>query len=298
MTIKGLYKLIKTRAPDAVTTVPLKSLSGTYIFIDASLYIYKWIATGIANKIYNENGDHVNHIQGCIWQVCALVAAGIKPVYVFDGPPPAEKRELIEQRKTARDAGTSIRVPSAAFTAVAKLLELMGVTAITATGEAEATAAALARAHGGAVATEDSDCLLFGAPRMVRDISDTVVVIELDGVLAGLDMTMPELVDLGIILGSDYTDKPAKIGPARGYKLVQQYHTIEAALNVGAFVAPPRFDYTAARAIFTAEPLISADLGAPGAGGQANIGALAAYITAHGLKYARFSTALNVLKTE
>jgi flap endonuclease-1 len=293
MTIKGLYKLIKERAPAAVETKQLSDLSGELVFIDASQLVYQWISAGITAKIVNGAGDHINHLQGCIWRVARLLDAGIRPVFVFDGAPPEMKNNVIEQRRTARANGTATKIPPGAFSAVVQLLSIMGIPAIAATGEAEATAAYLARIHGGIVYTDDSDCLLFGAPRMMRG-KDEITIVSLDRVCTELAITRAELIDLGIILGCDYADKPAGVGPVRGMKIIKEYRSIDAAVLKGAFIPPARFDYIAARAIFGEIPLI--DDMPPLGRVPANIPALERFLTDHGLNPARFASAIRVLE--
>ena len=111
----------------------------------------------------------------------------MKPIYVFDGKPPELKRKQLDQRlerreeadkglEAAKEAGDqeaieryskrTIKVTRAHNDECKRLLTLMGVPVIDAPTEAEAQCAVMAKAglvYG--VATEDMDCLTFGAPR-------------------------------------------------------------------------------------------------------------------------------------
>lgn len=111
----------------------------------------------------------------------------MKPVYVFDGKPPELKRAQLDARlerreeadkglEAAKEAGDqeaieryskrTIKVTRAHNDECKRLLRLMGVPVIDAPTEAEAQCAVMAKAglvYG--VATEDMDCLTFGAPR-------------------------------------------------------------------------------------------------------------------------------------
>lgn len=290
MTIRGLYKLICDKAASAVRAAKLADLSGETAYIDANLLIYQWIAAGISGGIYDPAGKHINHIQGCLWRTTRLIAAGVRPVYVFDGPPPAEKAPLIEQRRQTR----AVSVPRYVYTEVRELLQLIGVPAIAAPGEAEAYAAALARAGGDSIViTDDSDCIVFGAPRMVRlGAGDNITIVDRAAALDALGISGEMLIDLAILLGCDYTGRVAGVGPVRALKLIHEYSSIEAAIAAGAIAPGADFNYAGARAIFAEKPAAGPVPAAGYAGGVA----LREFLTAHGLDPARFDKAVGILE--
>ncbi|MFB6076516.1 MAG: flap structure-specific endonuclease, partial [Candidatus Nanohaloarchaea archaeon] len=120
----------------------------------------------------------------------------------------------------------------------------MGVPYVQAPSEGEAQAAAMnRRGDAWAPGSQDWDLLLFGADRMVRNLTTTgkrkvqgkeeyreVVpeMVDADRVLADLEVTREELVWLGMMIGTDYNPGGIEgIGPKRGMDLVQEHDTFE-----------------------------------------------------------------------
>lgn len=256
MGIKNLYKIIKEHAPAAIDIVPVSDLSGWRIGVDASISVYQWCSIGKTRKITNTHGKYINHIQGAFFRTLSMILADIKPIYIFDGKPPAEKTEVITRRKELRNAGKSIIVPREVFTEVAKLLELMGVPSMQAVSEAEAQAAYLTTIDIiDAVSTEDMDVLTFNGRRLIRGLdtsAKSVVVIETAKVLTGLELTRDQFVDLCILLGCDYSTTLPGIGYKRAFALIKKYRTIENIIEAESIIIPPGFDYVSARREFTA----------------------------------------------
>lgn len=293
MGITGLFSLIKSAAPDAIRTVPVSDLESLRIGIDASINIYQWYATG-GNRT-DARGKPCNHLLGALSRVTVMLELGIVPVYVFDGPPPAVKADTIADRQAARDNGRALVIPREAFDEVKHLIQLMGVTCVQSPGEGEAQCAWYSMAdHIDAVATEDIDCLVFGAKFMIRGLNataKTVTLIDRAAVLAGFGLTDAEFVDLAILMGCDYTVERPSVGPARALRLMREYHSIEAIFAAGELVDPEEFDYVAARAEFANPTGITDDLGdiTPTPPGEA----LDEYLTSLGLTSTRIN---NVLK--
>jgi flap endonuclease-1 len=128
-----------------------------------------------------------------------------------------------------------------------KLLKLMGIPYIQAKGEGEAQASYMV-IHGDAwcVGSQDYDCLLFGAPRMVKNltISGTranLELIELEKVLKKLELSREQLVDLALLVGTDFNLGIKGIGAKKGLKLIKEhgdvYNALES-LNVPMDVEP------------------------------------------------------------
>jgi len=136
----------------------------------------------------------------------------------------------------------------------------MGVPIIEAPGEAEAQCAALVKADKVfAVATEDMDALTFGAGRLLRHMTFSqarklpIVEVELQKVLDGLKLTMPEFIELCILCGCDYTSKIPGIGPMRALTLVRKHKTIQKILknlDTEKNKVPEDFQYLEARQLF------------------------------------------------
>jgi flap endonuclease-1 len=128
-----------------------------------------------------------------------------------------------------------------------KLLSLMGLPWVQAPSEGEAQAAHMTKkGNADYCASQDYDSLLFGAPRLLRNVTisgrrklpskniyiDIVPeVIELSKALDECGLTYEQLIDMGILIGTDYNPVGIKgIGPKTALKLIKQYGTLENAL--------------------------------------------------------------------
>jgi flap endonuclease-1 len=193
---------------------------------------------------------------------------GIKPVYVFDGVPPALKeaeiRKRMEVKKEARVrykralkegkmeearmyAQATSRLKDYMTKDSKRLLDLMGIPWVQAPSEGEAQAAHLVkREEADYCGSQDYDSLLFGAQRLVRNITISgrrklpkkevyveVVpeIVELDRVLAECGVTYEQLIDIGILIGTDFNPEGIKgLGPKTALKLIKEHGSVEEAL--------------------------------------------------------------------
>ncbi len=298
MGIHNLFQLIKEYAPAAIRQIGISELGQKVIAVDASITIYQWCRVGRARHIVNNSGKFINHVQGAFFRISSMIGAGITPIFVFDGPPPAIKERTLWQRK---ERGANHEpIPREVFTEVMKLCALMGVTVVQAPSEAEAQAAHI---HGvDIVATEDMDALAFGAKYMVRGLdtaAKSLMLIDTSILLAELGLSREQFVDLCILLGTDYTTTLPRIGYKLALALIKKYKNIEAiiaAILESGGQLPADFDYLAARAQFMA-PVVNEDLVAPEIGGrQIDLVALREFlIDIHGLSAARVNKTLDKL---
>jgi len=218
--------------------------------------------------LVNRWGEPLASTHGVFYKTLRLLEAGIRPIYVFDGVPPAQKRgrplsELDRQREhmqklwqaylEAREEGDVERVRnlfrSAALTyrkALVDALELlrtMGVPAAVAPSEGEAQGAQLVRSgYADALLTPDYDALLFGCPMVVRRLDLTkqrMDVLKLEEVLSSLGLTREQLVDLAIMVGTDFNPGVPGIGPKRGLALIRRYGSLE---HIPNLTLPPDLD--------------------------------------------------------
>jgi flap endonuclease-1 len=124
-----------------------------------------------------------------------------------------------------------------------ELLRMMGIPTVQAPSEAEAQAAHMA-ASGAvwAAGSKDYDSLLFGASRLVRFITISgkeflpsrgtfrpiePELIDLERFLQALQITRTQLIDLAILVGTDFNEGVKGIGPKKALKLVQEHGAIE-----------------------------------------------------------------------
>ena len=96
MGIKSLTSLIKSKSPNSIQTVSLYTLKEKKVAIDTNIFLYKSLANVRSNGDYlrNKEGKVVSHIVGMFNNAVKYLSLGIKPIYVFDGKPPIEKKEV------------------------------------------------------------------------------------------------------------------------------------------------------------------------------------------------------------
>jgi flap endonuclease-1 len=249
----------------------LADLSGRSIAIDAFNTIYQFLASirmSDGTPLMDRQGRSVSHLSGLLNRSASLVEFGIKPVYVFDGEPPAFKDEVLAERKDRKikaeeewqealkkgdmelartKAQQTSRITDDILDSAVMLLEYLGIPVVQAPGEGEAQASSMARHNKvWAVGSQDFDSILFGAPRLIRNITVSgrrklprqnryVTVepekIELEKVLDALELTRDQLVDIGILIGTDYNDGIKGIGPKKALKLMQKHGNMKDILS-------------------------------------------------------------------
>jgi flap endonuclease-1 len=254
-----------------IENVKLEDLSGKTIAIDAYNALYQFLAIirqPDGTPLKDNSGKVTSHLSGLFYRTSNLVEMGIKPVYVFDGAPPVLKRAEIERRRqvkveaavhyekaVARGDMVKARMLAQATTSMKdymeddskRLLNLMGLPCVQAPSEGEAQAAHLTkRGDADYCASQDYDSLLFGAPMLLRNVtisgrrklpSKNVYVdvvpelVELTKVLRECGITHEQLIDVGILIGTDFNPDGIKgLGPKTALKLIKQHGTLENAL--------------------------------------------------------------------
>ena len=251
------------------TPIKLEDLSGKIIAIDAYNAIYQFLSIirqPDGTPLKDSTGKITSHISGLFYRTSNLIEMGLKPIYVFDGIPPTLKAAEVERRRQVKVQAISnyekaaakgdtdkMRMFAQAATSMKdymqddshRLLELMGLPWIQAPSEGEAQAAYMTKkGNADYCASQDYDCLLFGAPKMLRNITISgrrkrgnvyieVVpeVMELQKTLNETGLTYEQLIDVGILVGTDFNPDGIKgLGPKTALKLIKQYGTLEKAL--------------------------------------------------------------------
>jgi flap endonuclease-1 len=250
------------------TQVNLRDLAGRSVAIDAYNALYQFLAIirqPDGTPLKDSSGRVTSHLSGLLYRTSNLVEMGIHVAYVFDGTPPALKEIEIKRRiKTKEEATVKYekalsegKIEEARTYAQAtsrlkdymeedskRLLDLMGIPWVQAPGEGEAQAAYMTKRRvTNFCASQDYDALLFGAPMLVRNVTISgrrklprkqlyVEVIpetvELSRVLVELGVTYEQLVDIGILVGTDYNPEGVKgVGPKTALKLIKEHGNLE-----------------------------------------------------------------------
>ena len=232
--------------------ITFKDLEGRSVSIDAFNTLYQFLATirqRDGRPLTDENGNVTSHLSGILYRNSSMIEKDIKPIYVFDGQAPELKSETRAKRREVREEAEKIYKDALAkgdtekarkfamrssklspeiIESSKKLLTLMGIPYIEAKGEGEAQAAYLVqKGDAYAVASQDYDCLLFGAKRVVRNLAISsnlgkLEYYELDRVLRELKITREELIDMGILIGTDFSEGLKGVGAKTALKLAHK----------------------------------------------------------------------------
>jgi len=273
---------------EAVEKSSLQKLSGKSVALDAYNILYQFIATirgPDGRPLMDRRGRITSHLSGLFFRTVNFLEEGLLPVYVFDGRPPELKRKTIERRRelrmealeeyekalAAKDFEAARRYAQRAASleahmveSSADLLKAMGVPYVMAPAEGEAQAAYMAsKGSVYASGSQDMDSLLFGSPRLVRNLSIVgrrklprrneyvevePEIIHLQKLLESLEITREQLVDIGLLVGTDYSPQVKGVGPKTALKIVKEYGSLEKAVEKG--VVEIDFDYNAVRKLF------------------------------------------------
>jgi hypothetical protein len=100
MGIAGLSAVLADHAPRAVRENEIRNFFGRIVAIDASMSIYQFLIAvrSDGQNLTNEAGETTSHLMGMFYRTIRMVENGIKPVYVFDGKPPALKSGEVQRR--------------------------------------------------------------------------------------------------------------------------------------------------------------------------------------------------------
>ena len=128
-----------------------------------------------------------------------------------------------------------------------KLLDFLGIPWVQAPSEGEAQVAHLLRTgnvdYG---ASQDFDTVLFGASKLIRNLTlsgrrklpkqqkwveVTPEIIEVEKSFETLNLNREQLVDVAILMGTDFNHGIDGIGPKKGLKLLQECGNAEKALD-------------------------------------------------------------------
>ncbi len=246
----------------------LDVFSTKIIAIDAYNAIYQFLASirgpdGL--QLSDSEGRITSHLSGLLYRNVNFLSLGIKPVYVFDGKPPSLKTAEIERRKQIKKDATvkyekavaegnmedarkyaqqTTSMKDGMVKESKQLLSYFGIPYIEAPSEGEATAAHLTKTgQAYASASQDFDSILCGAKKLVRNFTNSgrrkipnkntyidIVpeIIETQKTLDMLSLTREELIDVGILIGTDFNPNGfERIGPKTALKMIKQHSRLE-----------------------------------------------------------------------
>jgi len=244
-------------------TISLNDLTNKTLVIDSYNFLYQFLTTirsRDGSLLMDSKGNITSHLVGLFSRTTRLMQNNIKLIFVFDGKPPELKEKERERRKNIKInaekeykkaveeenieemkkyASRTSRLTEEMIDDSKKLISALGLPIIQAPSEGEAQAACIAKnKDADYCVSQDFDSLLFGSPRLVRNLSligkrkksglsyETVnpEVINLSENLNNLGIDQNQLIALAMLVGTDYNIGGVKgIGPKNALKLVKKY---------------------------------------------------------------------------
>jgi flap endonuclease-1 len=239
---------------------PFAELTGSVVAIDAHNWLYRYLTTTVrftSSSIYTTSeGVEVANLVGVVQGLPKFLEADMTPIFVFDGGVTELKTDEVESRRDQREryeeeleAARSGEADAAEISTLEsrtqrltetiqettrELLELLDVPIIEAPAEGEAQAAHMAR-YGDVdyAGSEDYDTLLLGAPYTLRGLTSSgdPECMDFERTLESLELTWEGLVDAAILMGTDFNEGVAGVGPKTAVKLIREHGDLYGALD-------------------------------------------------------------------
>jgi len=244
--------------------IDIASLRGKTLVVDSPMWLYQFLSSirqRDGSLLTDSKGQVTSHLMGMFSRISNLMQQDIKMAFVFDGTPPMLKRLTLEKRKeikieaqkkfdSAKEradeemmkkyAARTSRLTKEMIEEAKKLVDAFGLPVIEAPTEAEAQASLITRNNDAfALATSDADALLFGSPRIIRNLNmagkrkktsslafETISpdIISLQENLEHLQINQEQLIALAMLIGTDYNIGGIKgVGPRNAIKLVKKH---------------------------------------------------------------------------
>ncbi|WP_394743020.1 flap endonuclease-1 [Natronococcus roseus] len=233
-----------------IEDVPFDEIEGV-IAVDAHNWLYRYLTTTVkwtsSEKYTTSDGTEVANLIGIVQGISRFFEHDVTPVMVFDGGPSQLKEDEIESRReqrrtyeeqleTAREEGDQVAIaqlesrtqrltPTIQETS-RELLELLDVPVVEAPAEGEAQAAhVVKRGDADYVGSEDYDALLFGAPLTLRQLTSKgdPELMDLEATLERHDLTLEQLIDAAILIGTDFNEGVSGIGPKTAISAITEH---------------------------------------------------------------------------
>lgn len=232
MGIKNLNRFLRDKCgKNSIYKTKLSAFQNKTLVIDTSIYLYQFI------------GDNAL-MENMYLFISILKSCKIIPIFIFDGKPPQEKKELIKERSTKKKIAENkfhelsksldrdtlndserrllevemdalkrqfIRVQDNDIESVKQLMDAYGVVYHDAPNEADELCAYFVKmglADG--CISDDMDMFLYGCPIVLRNFSllnQSVLCYNTSNILNELDMTESQFREILVISGTDYNTK-------------------------------------------------------------------------------------------
>jgi len=267
-----------------VEQIAMDDLAGSVVAVDAHNWLYRYLTTTVkftrSAAYTTADGEEVANLVGVVSGLPAFFEHDVTPVFVFDGGVTDLKADEVAERRAAREraeerlaaareAGDDLaaarldartqRLTDVIHETTRGLLDRLDVPYVEAPAEGEAQCAHMA-ATGAAdyAGSEDYDTLLFGAPLTVRKLtgSDDPEVMDLAATLDRHDLTREQLIDVAILVGTDFNEGVHGYGPKTALEAVREHGDLFAVVEAEDLDVP---DAAAVRELFL-DPPVTDDL--------------------------------------
>ncbi|MBD3213764.1 MAG: flap endonuclease-1 [Candidatus Lokiarchaeota archaeon] len=246
-------------------TITFEQLFQKRIAIDAFNTIYQFLAIirqRDGTPLKDFEGNITSHLSGLFYRTINFLEHNIKPIYVFDGTPSELKLDTIQERREVKKeaekkmikaqeegnledarkfAQMTSKLDSDMIEESKKLIEYMGIPVVQAASEGEAQSAYMVQqGDAWACASQDYDTLLFGGKRLVRNfaisrskkVRNTSVTLDIEYIslnkfLEKFNITQEQLIEMGILIGTDFFPGIKGIGQKTALNLIQEHKNIE-----------------------------------------------------------------------
>lgn len=271
--------------------ISFNDLQNRVIVIDAHNVLHQFLSTirqRDGTPLKDSKGRITSHLSGLFYRTANLIEARIRPIYVFDGEPHSLKAKTIEQRRERKEraekewkealekgdlekaktkAQQTSRVTDEIIQQSKELLDAFGIPHVQAPSEGEAQASYMVKKGDAyAVGSQDFDCLLFGSPILIRNLTSSSrrklpnkkayvkinpKLIRLKPTLNSLNILQKQLVDMAILIGTDYNEGIRGYGSKKSLQLIKKTGNVENALaSIGSSDSPTLQEIKEIREIF------------------------------------------------
>jgi flap endonuclease-1 len=237
-----LNRYLREFSAGALKKMTMNDLNGRKIAIDISIFLYQ----------FKGNGDL---LESMYKMIMLFRDYHVTPVFVFDGVPPDEKLEILEERDAGKKKAKEkcdyleselqnnnelnederkqleeklnvekkkcLHITNANIRDVKALIDVLGVTYLEADGEADDLCAMLVKKKlVWACMTEDMDMFVYGVPRVLRNFDlekGTMTLYSMYDILNNLKMTQSEFRDICLLSGTDYNRSRFTVYTSMGF---------------------------------------------------------------------------------
>lgn len=251
------------RSLSQIEEVDIEEIDDSVVAVDAYNWLYKYVTTTVRftndDEYTREDGVEVPNLHGGITGMKRFFNNDITPIFVFDGDYHEKKQvELTERRQArqsakedaeqARAEGNEIEaaklesrsksLSDEMIESTMDMLDALDLPYVVAPQSGESQAAYMVQESDtyDYVVSDDYDSLLFGSPVTVRNFTSSSRPFErlrLDSTLDELELTLEQLIDVGLLCGTDYNEGVSGYGPKSSVSAIREQGSLKSMIESG-----------------------------------------------------------------